>query len=134
MRVFTGMYPSEVAGVVLIDSMSPRQFELSSAKPVTRSDPLSHPFVPLTLLARVGLVRLLAPPLGLIPILPPQAEKEYVAGISRPTYLQTYFVDESRGLPESEKQAEAVKTFDDLPLIVLTAKLNPIPGLAGLAD
>lgn len=128
MRVFTGMYPSEVAGVVLIDSMSPRQFEQSSANPVTQSDPKSHPFVPLTILARVGLVRLLAEPLGQIPNLPPEAEKAYLAGMSRATYLQTFFGDESRGLPVSEKQAEAVKSFGDLPLIVLTAKLNSIPG------
>jgi len=128
MRVFTGMYPSEVAGVVLIDSMSPRQFEQSSANPVTQSDPQSHPFVIYPVLARVGLVRLLARPLELVPNLPPEAEKAYLAGMSHPTYLQTYFGDESRGLPESEKQAEAVKSFGDLPLIVLTAELNPIPG------
>jgi pimeloyl-ACP methyl ester carboxylesterase len=127
-RVFTGMYPSEVAGVVLVDSMSTRQFELSSANPVPQSDPQSHPFVPFTLLARIGLVRLLAGPFGLVPNLPPEAEKAYLAGMAHPTYLQTYFGDESHGLPESEKQAEAVKTFGDLPLIVLTAKLNPIPG------
>jgi pimeloyl-ACP methyl ester carboxylesterase len=127
-RVFTGMYPSEVTGVVLIDSMSPRQLEQSSANPVTQSDPQSHPFVPSTILARIGLVRLLAAPLGLIPNLPPDAQKAYLAHISHATYLQTYFGDESRGLLESEKQAESVTSFGDLPLIVLTAKLNPIPG------
>jgi pimeloyl-ACP methyl ester carboxylesterase len=127
-RVFTGMYPSEVAGVVLIDSMSPRQFLASSENPVTQGDPQSHPFVPSTILARLGLVRLLTEPLGLIPDLPPDAQKVYLVQISRATYLQTYFGDESRGLPESEKQAELVTSFGDLPLIVLTAKLNPIPG------
>jgi pimeloyl-ACP methyl ester carboxylesterase len=128
MRVFTGMYPSEVAGVVLIDSMSPRQFEQSSADSLTRSDSQSHPFTIYPALARIGLVRLLAGPLGLVPHLPPEAEKAYLAGMSHPTYLQTYFGDESQALPASEKQAEAVKSFGDLPLIVLTATLNPFPG------
>lgn len=127
-RVFTGMYPSEVAGVVLIDSMSPRQFEQSSADTLAQSDSQSHPFTIYPALARIGLVRLLARPLGLIPHLPPEAEKAYLAGISHPTYLQTYFGDESQALPASEKQSEAVKTFGNLPLIVLTAKLNPIHG------
>lgn len=127
-RVFTGTYPSEVAGVVLIDSMSPRQFELSSKNPVTQSDPHSHPFVPSTILARSGLVRLLAGPLGLIPDLPPDARNVYLAQISHAAYLQAYFGDESRGLLESEKQAESVTSFGDLPLIVLTARLNPISG------
>lgn len=127
-RVFTGLYPSEVAGVVLIDSMSPRQFEQTSENHDTQSNARSHPFVPSTILARIGLVRLLAGPLGLIPSLPPDAQKVYLAQISHATYLQTYFGDESRGLLESEKQAEAVTSFGDLPLIVLTAKLNGMPG------
>lgn len=127
-RVFTGMYPAEVAGVVLIDSMSPRQFKQSSGNPVTESDLQSRPFVPFTLLARIGLVRLLAGPLGLIPNLPSDAQKMYLAKMSRATYLQTYFGDESRGMLESRGQAEAVTSFGDLPLIVLTAKLNDMSG------
>jgi hypothetical protein len=35
---------------------------------------------------------------------------------------------EYRGLPASAAEAAAVKTFGDLPLIVLTAKLNDLPG------
>jgi pimeloyl-ACP methyl ester carboxylesterase len=31
-------------------------------------------------------------------------------------------------LPASAAEAASVKTFGDLPLIILTAKLNPIPG------
>lgn len=37
-------------------------------------------------------------------------------------------MDESQGMPAAGAQASAVKTFGDLPLIVLTAKLNDIPG------
>ena len=36
--------------------------------------------------------------------------------------------DESQGMPESGRQADTVKTFGDIPLIVLTARQNNIPG------
>lgn len=127
-RVFTNMYPSEVAGVVLIDSMSPRQFPQSSTNTTPQIDSQSHPFTIFPALARIGLVRLLVRPLGLIPHLPPQVEKAYLSRMVRPSNLQAYLGDESQGMPESGRQAEAVKTFGDLPLIVLTAKQNHIPG------
>jgi pimeloyl-ACP methyl ester carboxylesterase len=127
-RVFTGMYPSEVAGVVLIDSMSPRQFPGSSTNTTPQMDSQSHPFTIFPALARIGLVRLLVRPLGLIPHLPPQVEKAYLSRMVRPSNLQAYLGDESQGMPESGRQAEAVKTFGDLPLIVLTARHNNIPG------
>jgi pimeloyl-ACP methyl ester carboxylesterase len=127
-RVFTDMYPSEVTGVVLIDSMSPRQFPQSSTNTTPQMDSQSHPFTIFPALARIGLVRLLVRPLGLIPHLPPQVEKAYLSRMVRPSNLQTYMGDESQGMPESGRQAEAVKTFGDLPLIVLTARQNNIPG------
>ncbi len=127
-RVFTGLYPSEVAGVVLIDSMSPRQFPQSSTNTTPQMDSQSHPFTIFSALARIGLVRLLVRPLGLIPHLPPEVENAYVSRMVRPSNLQAYLGDESQGMPESGRQAEAVKTFGDLPLIVLTARQNPIPG------
>ena len=127
-RVFTDMYPSEVAGVVLIDSMSPRQFPQSSTNTTPHMDSQSHPFTIFPALARIGLVRLLVRPLGLIPHLPPEVEKAYFSRMVRPSNLQAYMGDESQGMPESARQAEAVKTFGDLPLIVLTARQNNIPG------
>jgi hypothetical protein len=79
-------------------------------------------------LARIGLVRLLVRPLGLIPHLPAGVEKAYLSRMVRPSYLQAYMGDESQGMPESGRQAGAVKTFGDLPLIVLTARQNNLPG------
>jgi pimeloyl-ACP methyl ester carboxylesterase len=127
-RAFTGLYPSEVAGVVLIDSMSPRQFKLSSMSATPQMPSGSHPFTIFPVLARIGLVRLLVRPLGLIPHLPPQVEQAYLSRMVRPSNLQAYFGDESQGMPESGRQAEAVKTLKDIPLIVLTARANDIPG------
>jgi pimeloyl-ACP methyl ester carboxylesterase len=127
-RVFTDMYPSEVAGVVLIDSMSPRQFPQSSTNTTPQMGSQSPAFTIFPALARIGLVRFLVRPLGLIPHLPPQVESAYLSRMVRPSNLQTYLGDESQGMPESARQAEAVRTFGDLPLIVLTARQNNIPG------
>jgi pimeloyl-ACP methyl ester carboxylesterase len=121
-RVFAGMYPAEVAGVVLIDSMSLRQFTQSSST-TTLTDSLSHPFTILPTLTRIGLVRLVAKPLGAVPHLPPEAENAYLSRIVRPSYLQA-ISDYSQGMPASGRQAAAVKSFGDIPLIVLTARLK----------
>jgi pimeloyl-ACP methyl ester carboxylesterase len=127
-RVFTGMYPSEVAGVVLIDSMSPRQFPGPAPSATPPAASRSHPFTIYPALARIGLVRLLVRPLGLIPHLPAEVDKAYVSRMVRPSNLQAYLGDESQGMPESARQAGAVSTFGDIPLIVLTARQNAIPG------
>jgi pimeloyl-ACP methyl ester carboxylesterase len=123
-RVFTDMYPSEVAGVVLIESMVPEQFKQTPADTTLQPVPQSHAFTPFPALARIGLVRLIAGPLGLIPPLPAEAQKAYLSRMARPSYLQAYLGDESQGMPASAAQAAAVKTFGDIPLIVLTAKLG----------
>lgn len=125
-RVFVHDYSSEVAGVVLIDSMTPQQFAQSPAGVQTQLDTKSRPFNPLVALARVGFVRLFAKPLGILPSAPPSADAYYALGVT-PQNAQA-FVDDSRGMPASGAQASAVKTFGDLPLIVLTARLNAMPG------
>ena len=118
-RVFAHEYSSEVAGVVLIDSMSPRQFTQSQGAG-TQSQPFSLP----AMLARFGIVRLLARPLGIMPSIPSE-ENAYFSRLVSPQSAQT-LTNESQGMPAASAEASAVETFGDLPLIVLTAKLNPI--------
>jgi len=86
------------------------------------AQPISIPAV----LARFGVVRLLALLLGLIPYVPPD-EKAYYSRFVRTQNAQA-LTDESPGMPAAGVEAAAVKTFGDLPLIVLTAGLNNIPG------
>jgi len=120
-RVFVHDYASEVAGVVLIDSMTPKQF--------TQSKPFSIPamFVSVpSMLARFGIVRLLARPLGLMPFVPPD-EKAYYSRMVRTQSAQA-LTNESQSMPAAGAEAAAVKSFGDLPLIVLTAKRNKIAG------
>lgn len=119
-RVFVHDYPNEVSGVVLIESMSPGQLKPSSdahtAQTPAPAGEISFP----VLAAYVGLVRLLTGPTQ---ELPPDARFAYAAFSVTPRFVQAW-LDEGAGMPESLAQAGAVKTFGDLPLIVLTAGLN----------
>ncbi len=123
-RVFVNEYAPEVAGVVLIDSMSPRQFSQSQGGEQSQTDKQSQPFSLPAVLARLGILRLLAQPLGIMPTVLSE-EDAYFARMVRPQSAQN-FTNESQGMPASGAEASAVKTFRDLPLIILTARLNPI--------
>jgi pimeloyl-ACP methyl ester carboxylesterase len=125
-RVFAHEYASEVAGVVLIDSMSPRQFAQSQGEAQSQTGTQSQPFSLSAMLARFGIVRLLARPLGIMPSVPSE-ENAYFSRMVRPQSAQT-LTNESQGMPASSVEASAVKTFGDLSLIVLTANLNNISG------
>src|SRR5437773_2225958 len=108
-RVFAHEYATEVAGVVLIDSMSP-----SAARPsasATSTDRDSHSIVDwaLTLPARTGLLRLLSGPFR-------GSEASFWL---TPRSLQAW-LDEGKGMPESLAQAGTVHDFGALPLIVLS--------------
>jgi len=121
-RVFVHDHAPEVAGVVMIDSMNPNQVTQSPNAVQSQSNSQSQPFSWKALLARFGVARLLVklPVLG--PTMPPGQEAYYPLYI-RPRSLQTE-VNEFGGVQASAAQSAAVQTFGDLPLIVLTAKLN----------
>jgi pimeloyl-ACP methyl ester carboxylesterase len=125
-RVFVHDYASEVVGIVLIDSMNPRQATQPHIEAQSQLDPEAQPFSFEAALARFGIARLLVKLPGIAPSMPAGEEAYYPLYI-RPQSLQTS-ANELRGLPASLAQAAAVKTFGDLPLIVLTARLNDIPG------
>jgi pimeloyl-ACP methyl ester carboxylesterase len=118
-RIFAHDYASEVAGVVLVDSMNPKQVTESLSNRLALFSSLEAG------LARVGVGRLLLK-LGILPSVPP-GEEAYYPLFVRPQSFQTT-ANEYRGLPDSAAQAAAVTSFGDLPLIVLTAKLNDNPG------
>ena len=95
-RVFAGMYPSEVAGVVLIDSMTPQQFTQRR-----RQGSHSRTHSPSRFRAghagTVGIVRLLARPLGLVSSGSPDEEAAY-SRVVRTQNVQAY-IDEGEGMP-----------------------------------
>lgn len=125
-RVFVHDYASEIAGVVLIDSMTPQQFTQLPTAVQPPSDSQSQLFSFPAALARFGVMRLFAKPLGLAPFTALD-EQAYYSRLVRTQNVQAY-ISEGQGMPAGGMEASAVKTFRDLPLIVLTAKLNDIPG------
>jgi pimeloyl-ACP methyl ester carboxylesterase len=125
-RVFVSEHASEVAGVVLIDSMNPGQATQPHVQAQSKSDPQSQPFSLQAALARFGIARLIVK-LPVIASSVPAGQEAYYPLYIRPQSLQTAD-NELRGIPASLAQAAAVKTFGDLPLIVLTARLNDNPG------
>ena len=121
--MYTHDFPSEVAGLVLIESMTPRQFNATATEA-----PVSPALTSLPILGRLGIVRLLARPLGLIPDLPEDLQPAYLSRLVRPSNLQS-MLDEAQGMPAGGAEAAGVKSFGNLPLIVFTARLNTdIPG------
>lgn len=124
-RVFAHDYPPEVAGIVLIDSMSPGQARQAAApansQPVSQPRALSLP----VLLARIGLVRLVTGP-GSGEGVAPEAKHAYEAVGSATRGVQAW-ADEGNGMPASLDQANAVKSFGDVPLIVLARGLDSDP-------
>ena len=86
-RVFAHAYAAEVAGVVLIESMSPSGAKPSTSATPTQSDSRSIADWALTLPARTGLLRLLAGPLQLNAGLSPEVANAYTAVSVTPRYL-----------------------------------------------
>ena len=126
-RVFVHDYSSEVSGVVLIESMNPKQLPQSPTGVRSQPNPQSRYYSVLTGLARFGVVRVLARPVTRMSsssIIPD--EKAYYSRFVRVQSMQAA-MGESQGLPASGEEAAAVKTFGDLPLIVLTGRLHTDP-------
>jgi pimeloyl-ACP methyl ester carboxylesterase len=118
-RVYAHDYPDEVSGLVLIDAQKLPAPDAATPQPAPKPGGNSLP----ALLARVGLVRLLVDPLGSIRNLPPEEKQTYQPYAVAPRSVQTV-VDEFIGMAEGGMQARAVTTLGDLPLIVLTARLD----------
>jgi pimeloyl-ACP methyl ester carboxylesterase len=113
--VYAHDYPSEVSGLVLIDSQDLPTSNVAAPQPAPKPGGISLP----SLLARIGLVRLLADPLGSSENLPDGDKQAYTAFAVAPRSVQT-FMDEGKGMSEGGAQARVVTSLGALPLIVLS--------------
>jgi pimeloyl-ACP methyl ester carboxylesterase len=113
--VFAHDFPAEVSGSVLIDAQALPPSDGATPKPAPKPGETSLP----VLLARIGVARLLAGPLGSIQNLPEGDKQAYTASTVTPRFVQT-FLDEGMGMSEGGAQARAVTTLGALPLIVLS--------------
>jgi pimeloyl-ACP methyl ester carboxylesterase len=117
MLVYAHDYPDEVSGLVLVDAQKLPAAATHKPAPKPGETPLP------SWIARIGLVRLLAGPLGAIQDLPPEDKQAYTAYSVTPRSVQTQW-DEFIGMSEGGAQARAVTTLGALPLIVLSAGLE----------
>jgi pimeloyl-ACP methyl ester carboxylesterase len=125
-RVYTHDYSAEVAGVVLIESMVPVQTMQYPSQTNTQTINPTRQFSIMTQLARFGIVRLMTRLTGFVPTTTLEDKANFALTV-RPLLIQTV-EDEARGMPDSLAQAREVKTFGDIPLIVLTSVLNQKAG------
>jgi pimeloyl-ACP methyl ester carboxylesterase len=115
MLVYAHDYPAEVSGLVLIDAQDLPASDGAAPKPAPKPGRNSLP----SLMARIGVVRLLAGPLDAIKNLPAKDKQAYTAYAVAPRSAQT-FLDEGMGMSEGGEQAREVPTLGALPLIVLS--------------
>ena len=114
--VYAHDYPDEVSGLVLVDMQDLPASNVTTHQPAPKP---GGPSIP-SFLARIGLVRLLAGPLGSVEELPEGDKQAYTAYAVSVRSVQT-FTDEGKGMSEGGAQARAVTSLGALPLIVLTA-------------
>jgi pimeloyl-ACP methyl ester carboxylesterase len=114
-RIYAHDYPKEVDGIVFVDPQNLSTSNATTYSPAPKPDKNA----PGVWLARIGLVRLLAEPLGAVEELPAKDKQAYTAYAVAPRSVQT-FLDEGMGMSEGVAQTQAVTTLGKLPLIVLS--------------
>ena len=127
---FAAMYPDDVAGVVLLDSMHPQQYARLPGYP-TFYRMFRRASGVLPSLSRVGLARLVASHGS--GDLPATARDQERAFWSTPRQYRS-LRDEFAELPTALKQAADLTTFGDKPLIVVTAGKDAQEGWQSLQD
>jgi pimeloyl-ACP methyl ester carboxylesterase len=113
-QTFAHRYPTEVAGMVLIDSTMPK----ASARGDGAPDLVHRVIALLATTGRMGLLRVVAPLSA--GDQPPGWRDEVVANLSRPGTLESN-LDEFLDADDSIRAAAALTSFGDKPLVVLTA-------------
>ena len=117
---FTHLYPNDVAGVVLLDSASPHQVEL--VKPFNGEYQVMRRVLAIApTLFRFGVGHALTA-MG-PPSLPGNAGEQVAAFANSPRGWANTRADQA-ALPVAFRQAQALTTLGDTPLVVLTAKDN----------
>jgi len=117
--VYADQYPREVAGVALIDSATPYQFDLPDYPGFFTMGRRLYSVMPV--LAHAGIARLAAA--GQFAGLPERARRQARAFASSPRELRADHADFAE-LPTVFEQAKALKSLDGKPLAVLTAAVG----------
>jgi pimeloyl-ACP methyl ester carboxylesterase len=115
---FAAQYPKDVVGMVLLDSSSPRQFAEMPAYP-TQYALMKRGLALLPTLARIGLGPVITSASHL-----PGLDGDLIDEVSSTVRAKRNGRDELSTIPALFKQAQALNTLGDRPLVVLTASGN----------
>ena len=127
---YAATYPEDVAGMVLVDSSSPDQFTVLPSFPgefkIARRVVALLPS-----LSRLGLGELV--PASFFPSLPQPARDQVQAMSTSPQGLRNQR-DEQAAIPDLFRQAQALTSLGDKPLVVLTATVGAAKGWGTAQD
>lgn len=129
-RFFAAAYPSEVAGVVLLDAQSPHATPGLPGGQSAQS-PISTLAGMLPALARVGIARLVTSMES--SDLPPEVQARRHAAESTPQGVSS-FGEEFMGLDRILDAASGLPDLGDRPLVVVTAAAEPLDGWLAQQD
>jgi pimeloyl-ACP methyl ester carboxylesterase len=115
---YAALYPTEVAGMALIDSTSPVSAPTPPTSAASSYDPKSRISALLSSTARFGLMRFVVGLSG--DTLPPASAHAERASLATSEHLRSTINEYLQG-GTSAKEASSLATFDDKPLLVLTA-------------
>lgn len=124
-RMFAEMYPTEVAGMVLIDPNDPKLMERLTEEELERVQGFVRMSKALPILARFGVLRLYNPLAGASEGLPPRQQAELEALSSSVGHLEAARTDLAQSnVPMSEtyrqlRRLEDGSDFSDTPLVVI---------------
>src|SRR3954451_24526590 len=127
--VYAAQYPSQVAGVALIDSATPYQFELPEYPSFYSMWKRASALLPVAARTAMGKTELRSG----FGSLPPRARDAARAFNSSPRQLTASRV-EFLQLPKVFNEAKAVRSLHDKPLAVLTATVGQVRGWAAAQD
>src|SRR5918998_775538 len=116
-QTYAARYAEEVAGVCLVESSSPEQF---GHRAVARDIYEPQRFAVASLLARLGIVRLLYKLSPAPPDLPPQ-QRAQIDALGPSTRQVSTTALELRATPQTATQARRLRSLGDKPLAVISA-------------
>jgi pimeloyl-ACP methyl ester carboxylesterase len=126
-RVFAGLYPDEVAGMVLVDAGHEDQLERLPPEYLKLYQQQQSYFSVMGFMSRFGILRMIgssskgadfAPPQ--VAKLPKDVQSVYLMMISHPSFFDTMLA-ELRALPEISAEVRATGKLGDMPLFILSA-------------
>jgi pimeloyl-ACP methyl ester carboxylesterase len=117
-RMYQSRYPSEVVGLVLVDSSHPDQMERFPPALTKNAGSAGRVLAIMKFLRPLGLVRLVVARGA-----PPELRAQYGALLSRPQFLAAVKA-EIEAVPESNAEVRRLGSLGDLPLAVLSHDPN----------